>query len=898
MEASWELGRTSSSQSYGSHFSSEIGEELVGMPASATEDKVYVAVAANFKAGKATLSWAIKNNPNAKAVVLVHVHTPAQMIPLMGGKFPATVLRSEQVSAYRQSERAKMNKKLEEYLAVCSHLKVSTEKLVIESDVVAKGLVKLIQEFGIPKLVMGAASDKHYSKKMKDLKSKTAIHVKQHADPSCIIWFVCKGKLIYTREASLHVSQIDSSPSTNQISTSSQSEQLRPGSATSRKNESFNLLQNPLEDHSWHMSADYPLMAIQESRLSIPVNLTDIWDDTSSISQRSGHLSASNNNGLSNSESIELPNYMDSDFMSASLSSVHDYEGNLQYSSPQHELVYDDRTDSDADLFGKLRVALEEVDHLKHETYQESCKRGKAERQLLLSLQKIKDFEDLYAKEVRYRKEIEGELDRKKLEVERHNNQQAEALHREKMEVEKLRNQLAEVSRQLKIESEQKLGIEAKLAESICFTKDLEEKLSQTHNLVHSLQEKYDTLQKELEDAVKEAEEMRHYTEQTNAGSSLPLNSEFSYLELEQATQNFSSSLKIGEGGFGKVYKGCLRNTTVAIKMLNTKGMQGQPEFHQEVAVLSRVRHPNLVTLIGACSDAFALIYEFLPNGSLEDWLAFQNSSHLTWQQRTRIIAEICSALIFLHSNRPHPVVHGDLKPDNILLDANLVSKLSDFGICRFLVESNTSTTLHRKTNPKGTFAYIDPEFLTTGEITPQSDIYSFGIIILRLVTGKPALGIAREVQESLDKGYFHNIIDRSAGEWPFFQAKQLVHLGLRCSEMSRKNRPNLVTDAWKVVEPMVKAGSLSFSSLSLKPSSDDKNHIPSYFICPIFQEIMNDPHVAADGFTYEAEAIKGWIDGGHDTSPMTNLKLENCELIPNRAIRSAIQEWLQLHQS
>lgn len=244
------------------------------------------------------------------------------------------------------------------------------------------------------------------------------------------------------------------------------------------------------------------------------------------------------------------------------------------------------------------------------------------------------------------------------------------------------------------------------------------------------------------------------------------------------------------------------------------------------------------MTLIGACSDVLALIYEFLPNGSLGDCLARINSTPpLTWQVRTRIIGEICSALIFLHSNKPHAVVHGDLKPDNILLDSNLVSKLGDFGICRFVIESNTTVNPYHKTHPKGTLAYIDPEFLATGELTPQSDVYAFGIIILRLLTGKPAPGIAREVQKALDDGYLHAMVDQSAGNWPFVQAKQLAHLGLRCSDTSRRNRPDLVTEIWRVVEPMMKAASLSVSSVSYNSFSDDENYrIPSYFICPIFQ--------------------------------------------------------------
>ncbi|KAF5196888.1 U-box domain-containing protein [Thalictrum thalictroides] len=204
---------------------------------------------------------------------------------------------------------------------------------------------------------------------------------------------------------------------------------------------------------------------------------------------------------------------------------------------------------------------------------------------------------------------------------------------------------------------------------------------------------------------------------------------------------------------------------------------------------------------------------------SLEDRLACKDDTlPLSWQTQIRIAVEICSALIFLHHNKPHGIVHGDLKPSNILilLDANFVNKLGDFGICRSLSPdgiSTYSTTLCTRTeHPKGTLVYMDPQFLSTGELTAKSDVYSFGI------------------------------------------AKQLAYLALRCCETNRKNRPDLVSEVWKVLKPM-KAACASSSSFRL--GSEKFCQIPSYFICHIFQEIMRDPWIAADGFTYEAEAIK-----------------------------------------
>jgi serine/threonine protein kinase len=246
------------------------------------------------------------------------------------------------------------------------------------------------------------------------------------------------------------------------------------------------------------------------------------------------------------------------------------------------------------------------------------------------------------------------------------------------------------------------------------------------------------------------------------------------------------------------------------------------------------MRHPNLVTLIGTCPEKSALVYEYLPNGSLEDRLECQGGTPpLTWQVRTRIIGEICCALLFLHSNNPNPIVHGDLKPANILLDANLVSKLSDFGISRLLIESNTKTLVYRTECPRGTFTYMDPEFLSSGEITTKSDVYSFGIIVLQLLTGKPPVNIAADVEDAIETNSLHMLIDESAGEWPFVQAEQLANLGMRCAQMRRRKRPDLESE-WKLVESLMKAASLTVLP-SFKSQHDDKG-IPSYFICPIFQ--------------------------------------------------------------
>ncbi|KAK4716673.1 hypothetical protein R3W88_015011 [Solanum pinnatisectum] len=266
--------------------------------------------------------------------------------------------------------------------------------------------------------------------------------------------------------------------------------------------------------------------------------------------------------------------------------------------------------------------------------------------------------------------------------------------------------------------------------------------------------------------------------------------------EIETATDNFAATRKIGEGGYGPVYKCYLDHTQVAIKVLRPDAAQGRSQFQQEVEVLSCIRHPNMVLLLGACPEFGCLVYEYMANGSLDDRLFRRGSTQvLPWQLRFRIAAEVGTSLLFLHQTKPEPLVHRDLKPGNILLDRNYVSKISDVGLARLVPPSIAdSVTQYRMTSTAGTFCYIDPEYQQTGMLGTKSDIYSFGIMLLQIITARPPMGLTHHVERAIEKGTFADMLDPAVHDWPVEEALTFAKLALKCAELRRKDRPDLGT--------------------------------------------------------------------------------------------------------
>ncbi|XP_010241610.1 PREDICTED: serine/threonine-protein kinase CDL1-like [Nelumbo nucifera] len=229
----------------------------------------------------------------------------------------------------------------------------------------------------------------------------------------------------------------------------------------------------------------------------------------------------------------------------------------------------------------------------------------------------------------------------------------------------------------------------------------------------------------------------------------------FTFRELAAATKNFRQECLLGEGGFGRVYKGRLESTgqIVAVKQLDRNGLQGNREFLVEVLMLSLLHHPNLVNLIGYCADGDQrlLVYEYMPLGSLEDHLHDlpPDKEPLDWNTRMKIAAGAAKGLEYLHDKANPPVIYRDFKSSNILLDEGFRPKLSDFGLAKL---GPVGDKTHVSTRVMGTYGYCAPEYAMTGQLTLKSDVYSFGVVFLELITGRKAIDNTRAPGE-------HNLV-------------------------------------------------------------------------------------------------------------------------------------------
>ncbi|XP_051146889.1 leucine-rich repeat receptor protein kinase HPCA1-like isoform X2 [Andrographis paniculata] len=266
-----------------------------------------------------------------------------------------------------------------------------------------------------------------------------------------------------------------------------------------------------------------------------------------------------------------------------------------------------------------------------------------------------------------------------------------------------------------------------------------------------------------------------------------------SFEDLRKSTNNFSESNCIGSGGYGKVYKGTVVPAqAVAIKRAQQGSMQGALEFKTEIELLSRIHHKNVVSLVGFCYEQGEqmLVYEYIQNGTLQDWLSGKSGSWLTWNKRLGIALDAARGLSYLHELADPPIIHRDIKSNNILLDNNLNAKVADFGLSKLLGDTGKG---YVTTQVKGTLGYLDPEYYMTQQLTEKSDVYSFGVVLLELVTARAPIQKGKHIVKFVQEANFDQIVDpnlESASKLP--GVVEFVDLAMSCVRESAGERPTM----------------------------------------------------------------------------------------------------------
>lgn len=312
----------------------------------------------------------------------------------------------------------------------------------------------------------------------------------------------------------------------------------------------------------------------------------------------------------------------------------------------------------------------------------------------------------------------------------------------------------------------------------------------------------------------------------------------FTYRELTRATNNFAEEGKLGEGGFGGVFVGLLTDPSreIAVKKISKGSKQGKKEYVSEVKIISRLRHRNLVQLLGWCHDhgELLLVYEFMPNGSLDSHLYGGKKVALSWEVRYKIAHGLASALLYLHEEWEQCVVHRDVKSSNVMLDSNFNAKLGDFGLAR-LVDHNLGS---QTTVLAGTLGYLAPECFTTGKASKESDVYSFGVVALEIACGRRPVESMEEpnkvrmvewVWNLYGKHLILEAVDtRLGGEFDMQQIKSLMLVGMWCCHPDYNLRPSIR----QVINVLTSEAPL--------PNLPSNYPVPIYFSPPMNMDILS----------------------------------------------------------
>ncbi|KAK9144569.1 hypothetical protein Sjap_004472 [Stephania japonica] len=783
-----------------------------------------VAVAVNgSKKSNCALKWALERFSDEGKVMfkLLHVRARITTVPTpMGNYIPISQVRDDVATAYKKEMEWKTSKMLLPHKQLCSEKKVEAEIVQIEADDVPVAISNEVSKAQISMLVIGASSGSSFTRKLRG--QRISSKISECTPTFCTVYVVSKGKLSSVRP---YTSEADGSTKYESSDTISCTDSDFTYDTSSQTDQGSAAL------HSYTPCSSLNVQPMQAHSNVNKNNLVRKILSNACLSEGTSVNFEEEEDQISSSScpDIQFSGSRISSFGSR-ISSFRTLQTDWQSMNSDQVSISGAPTDSSSE--NQVDISIE-IERLRTELRHARGMYAMAQKETIDASRRLKKLSEYRMDEVTKLMEISFR----------------EEKARELANLEKEKHEVAEREAELVRESAEREASQKRYVE---------------------LRIKYDAKEIEKLEKALMSQDL-HYKK-------------FTWEEIVSATSSFSDDFRIGMGAYGTVYKCNLRHIKVAVKVLHAKEAYRIKQFQRELEIMSKIRHPHMLLLVGACSDHSCIVYEYMENGSLEDRLLQKNNTvPIPWFIRYRIAWEVATALSFLHNSKPRSIVHRDLKPANILLDHNFVSKIGDVGLSTLLpsVDSSDPVLCH-DSRLAGTLSYIDPEYQRSGLLSPKSDVYAFGMVILQLLTAKPALALAHTVETALNNGGFLEILDQSAGNWPIKETLELAILGLRCIELKQCERPDLSTEVLPVLQ-------------SLKRMADAVPNVqlgaPSHFICPILKDMMEDPCVAADGYTYDRKAIEMWFKE-NENSPITNLPMSDKSLVPNYILMSAIIEW------
>ncbi|KAA0036349.1 putative U-box domain-containing protein 50 isoform X1 [Cucumis melo var. makuwa] len=797
----------------------------------AKEEKVFVAIGNDLRDGFKTLGWTLrkwKSHPISIVILHVSYNNSMEYVHTPFGKLPVSSVSEEKVEVLRRYEQEKINKILSKYVDFCGKVRAEILKVEKSDKPVHKLIVDLVSELGITNLVIGFTFMKSSSWKPKNAISGS-FYIYRNKAHFCELYVIWGGKQVFLRDE--RIMEDESGVRISKIST-----------------------KHSLKGWLGKMFVEDPTY-FSDRNLSL-----------SSSSPHSSNSMSSQNYWDHNVQ--ELENYYE-ELLSLNVQEEEDCEqdqdGVLENSSSTrfNILDYPDSNMNPEERIEHLRTKIEEarksIQLMRDEAKGSSERQAKAEWAINLCSQRTDELEAKIKEEVTIREDLQKELDSAKeyiLEI-------VADIEESKTRLSSLLKLQAELSSKLQISTAEKSRLEAQLEKTAKTKKGLV-------RAIEELRRQREILHRRIE-FCKDRDAMGMGERSIEVSCSTRV---YTVEEITLATDNFSEQMRLSS----RVYRGRINHLSVAIQMITSGNRLSEDDFQSKVELLSHIHHPHLIAMIGFCPELKCIVFDYMHSGSLSDRLLPSNSNKrskkicrpLMWSERIRIASEVCSGLSFLHQAQPQPISHGKLTLSKILLDQNLAAKVTGFGL----------------------------DELDEGRGI-ELDIRAFGALLLHIVTGRTEAGQIEEVL-SMGKVGLVQILDEKAGQWPLSLVDDLLDLALRCATPNGSSSDvKLGTVMEEIDEIKRKADDLVVGNgkkveviEGADAANEDVDDVPRIFICPILQEVMKNPHVAADGFSYELEAIEQWIGAGHETSPMTNLKLQHPYLTPNHTLRSLIQDW------